>query len=89
MPGNHAVSNERVRANSRRAAISALVNAPFLISSVLVFQLRMSARLFPGSVAPADSSASIAVAVSFRLSRGGSLSQRVIATKPPGAVCSR
>ncbi len=70
-------------------SISAGVNAPFLTSRVLVFQLRIIAMRRPGSLTPDCRSASIAVAISFTLSRGGILIQRVMASNPPVSRSSR
>ena len=65
--------------------MSSLLNAPFLTSSVLVFQLRTSASRDPGSATPERSSAATAAANSLSASRGGSVTQRVIASRPPGS----
>ena len=71
------------------AAISAAENSPFLTSSVTVFQLRISASARPGAATPRRSSAATAVAKRRRLSRGGSATQRVTASNPPGASRAR
>ena len=67
--------------------MSAPPKAPFLTSSVLVFQLRISASRAPGSATPERSSAATAAANSLRASRGGSVTQRVIASRPSGRRC--
>ena len=61
------------------------VNAAFFTISVAVFQPRISARRACGSPIPLRSRATAAVAKSFSVSRGGRLTQRVIASTPPGA----
>ena len=63
--------------------MSSLLNAPFLTSSVLVCQLRTSASRDAGSATPERSSATTAAANSLSASRGGSVTQRVIASRPP------
>ena len=64
--------------------MSVSLNGPFLTSSVVVLQLRNKASCRPGSATPLPASASSAVAISFKLSRGGNFNQRVIARYPPG-----
>ena len=67
------------------AATSSAVSGPFLTINVAVFQLRIRASRSPGAATPSPSSAVMAVANSFRLSRGGTRSQRVMARMPPGS----
>ncbi len=83
------MSNECWRAKSLMAATSAAEKTPFFTSKVVVFQPRIMARARPGSGTPRRSSAVAAVAKSRRLSRGGSVTQRVKASSPPGARRAR
>ena len=71
--------------NACRRAMSAAVNAPFFTSSVAVRQLRTRAMRAPGSPTPLRSSASATMPNNFKVSRGGSVTQRVMASTPPGA----
>ena len=60
---------------------------PFFTSSVAVRIPRTSASCAAGSDTPARSSARTAVANSLRTSRGGSVTQRVMARSLPAARC--
>ena len=85
MSGSQATSNALAVLNSRIRLLSASDKAPFLISSVAVFQLLIQAMLLPGCSAPVLRRASTAVANSRRFPRAGVLVQNVIDNRPSGS----